>query len=75
MQEECTQAVSVEEGRSQLRKTESALERKRKQEKKKKKTTSFSKLFANIAFSPIPHFPTSCNQHSILSLSTQFHGG
>lgn len=69
-----TQALSVEEDRSQLRKTESALERKRKQEKRTPNNLLF-RAFANIAFSPIPHFPTSCNQHSILSLSTRSHRG
>lgn len=52
MQEECTQAVSMEEGRSQLRKTESALERKRKQEKKKKKQPPFQSFLQILLFLP-----------------------
>lgn len=43
--------------------------------KKNQNPNSFSKHFANIAFPPLPHFLTSCNQHSILSLSAQFQRG
>lgn len=43
--------------------------------KKTQNPNSFSKHFANIAFPPLPHFLTSCNQHSILSLSAQFQRG
>lgn len=69
MQEECTQAVSVEEGRSQLRKTERALERKRKQEKKKKNNNLLFKAFCKYCF--FSHSSFSNKLQSAFNIVTQ----